>query len=160
MEDAGFQFEKAQRPHLQNNRDQELKFIHPELDEKFTTLGISNRAKKFYIKPLSDADECQIGLTTGKTSPLFHLSDFPAPNAIDTYKNSEVNAWVNSDNENILDHLLNSIKEYVFVTLKDVETSFTGELKPSFTLSSEERQERLKHAAKKPEQITVKTLIY
>ena len=34
MEDVGFQFDKEQKPHLQNRKETELKFIHPELIEK------------------------------------------------------------------------------------------------------------------------------
>lgn len=110
MEDAGFCFEKIQTPHFQNMRKQVLKYIHPELDKKFTRLWLNNRAKKFYIKPFSEEEESEIGLTTGKTSPLFSLENFPEPNAIDTYKNSHINAWVNSERDNRLDLLLYSIR--------------------------------------------------
>ena len=160
MEDAGFCFEKTQTPHFQDIRKQEFKFIHPELDKKFTSLGLNNRAKKFYIKPLSDEEKSEIGLTTGKTSPLFSLENFPEPNAIDTYKNSDINAWVNSERDNSLDLLLYSIREYVFATLNDIDESFTNELQYSMARTSEERLERLKNASKNPKQIIVKTLIY
>ena len=77
MEKVGFVFEREQQPHFQGKRDKELKFIHPMLEEKFAQAGEKNRAKKFYLKPLSDNENCEIGVTTGSTSPLFRLGGFP-----------------------------------------------------------------------------------
>jgi len=101
--EAGFRFEKEQRPHSQNRGNTELKFTHPSLENQFTKLQLANRATKFYIKPLSDEEECEIGLTTGKTSPLFILDEFPPPNAIDTHKgNNQLNAWVNRNHDKLI----------------------------------------------------------
>lgn len=75
MEDLGFIFEKEQQPHFQNKRSKELKFIHPVLEQKFEKSNLKTQAKKFYIKPLSDDRKSEVGLTTGKTSPLYS-SDF------------------------------------------------------------------------------------
>ncbi|PKF49361.1 hypothetical protein AT251_19435 [Enterovibrio nigricans] len=83
MEKVGFIFEKEQQPHFQGKRDKpELKFVHPMLEDKFEKIGEKNRAKKFYLKPLSDDEYCEIGITVGSTSPLFRLDNFPAPNAM------------------------------------------------------------------------------
>ena len=160
IEHAGFLLEGEQKPHFQNAREKELKFIHPELEEKFSLCGIKNRAKKFYLKPLSDDTESEIGLTTGKTSPLFDSSNFAMPNAIDTYKNNELNAWVNKLDDNALDRLLESIKSYLNLTLEDVISTFSYEILSSLNTSPEERLERLKCAPKKPQKIAVKTLVY
>lgn len=160
MEYAGFVFEKEQQPHSQNRRDKELKFIHPALEDKFVKLGISNRAKKYYIKPLSEDDECEIGLTTGKTSPLFNLGDFPLPNAVDTFNNTKLNAWVNRENESALDSLLYAIKKHLAPTLTDIEELFNSAIKQSISLSSKERKDRLKTAPKKPEKILVQAIAY
>lgn len=160
MESAGFLFEKEQQPHFQNERDKELKFVHPALEDKFTKLGVSNRAKKFYIKPLSDKNDSEIGLTTGITSPLFSLGVLPAPNAVDTFKNADKNAWVNRVNDSTLDELLQAIKEYLSLTLTDIEESFSSAIKESREISSEKRRERLRNAPKKPEKISVKAVAY
>ncbi len=160
MESVGFIFEKEQQPHFQNQRDKELKFVHPQLEEKFAKLKINNRAKKFYLKPLTDVENSEIGLTTGKTSPLIHLSDFPVPNALDTYKNNVLNAWVNRENDNALDSLFQSITDYLFLTIEELEESFLNEVKKSMSESASEREIRLKSATKKPEKIIVSTVAY
>jgi hypothetical protein len=98
MEDSGFQFEKEQRPHFQSKREKELKFIHPQLLKKFEDEGFKTKAKKFYIKPLSDDYNAEIGLATGKTSSLSILSI--EANTIDTFDQSP--AW----SKDALDKLL------------------------------------------------------
>jgi hypothetical protein len=84
MEAAGFQFEKEQKPHLQNRKENELKFVHPKLVKRIEEDGYKVRAKKFYIKPLSDESDCEIGFVTGKSSPLYKDSFFIKPNSSDT----------------------------------------------------------------------------
>lgn len=111
MEDAGFQFEREQSPHMQNRKENELVFIHPQLIEKFEEDGYNVRAEKFYIKPLSDEPDCEIGFVTGTTSPLHNGSLFVEPNAIDTYKENP--AWTNRENDSSLDRLLISIINYL-----------------------------------------------
>lgn len=111
MEDAGFQFEREQQPYFQRRREKELKFIHPKLLNKLEDHGIKTNAKKFYIKPLSDEANCEIGFVTGKTSPLYKKLNFVAPNAIDSFDQSP--AWTNRSNDHSLDFLLNSIKNYL-----------------------------------------------
>ena len=78
MERVGFKFEKEQKPHLQNRKELELKFIHPQLVNKLEMEGYNVKAKKFYIKPLSDEPLCEIGFVTGKSSPLLSLQIFRA----------------------------------------------------------------------------------
>jgi len=157
MENAGFVFEKEQAPHFQNARDKELKFVHPELQSKFESLKLNNRAKKYYIKPLSDNQDSQIGLTTGKSSPLYSNELFPQPNSIDTYKNpnNEINAWVNRTNENELDKLLDAIGNYRLPTLDDIHNELSNGLTESNKLSSEQRLKRLQNINNKPESVVV-----
>jgi hypothetical protein len=50
MEEVGFQFETEQKPHLQNRKETELKFVHPKLIKKWKEEGYNARATKFYIK--------------------------------------------------------------------------------------------------------------
>lgn len=111
MEDVGFLFEREQIPHRQHKREKELVFIHPLLLEKFGEEGHEVRAKKYYIKPLSDDPDCAIGLVTGVTSPLLNLPLFPETNAIDTYR--DIPAWTNKDKNNALYDLLLSIENYL-----------------------------------------------
>lgn len=111
MEDAGFQFEREQQPYFQSRREKELKFIHPQLLKKLEDYGIKTSAKKFYIKPLSQEVNSEIGFVTGITSPLYKKLNFVAPNAIDSFDQSP--AWTNRDNDNSLDFLLSSIKNYL-----------------------------------------------
>ena len=61
VEAAGFVFEKEQRPVLQKRKEKELKFIHPRLKELLEADGHAVRGNKYYIKPLSDAPNCEIG---------------------------------------------------------------------------------------------------
>jgi hypothetical protein len=111
MENAGFLFEDKQQTHGQSRKEKELKFTHPRLIKKFEQDGLNNNAFKFYIKPLSDEENCEIGFAVGKTSPLFHASIFSKPNAIDTLNNYQ--AWVNRANDFALDKLLISINDYL-----------------------------------------------
>ena len=91
MEKIGFQFEKEQKPHLQNRKENELKFTHPTLIKRLTEDGYKVKAKKFYIKPLSNEPDCEIGFVTGKTSPLHNLDKFIKPNSTDTFVNAKNN---------------------------------------------------------------------
>ena len=50
MEEVGFQFETEQKPHLQNRKETELKFVHPQLIKKWKEEGYNASATKFYIK--------------------------------------------------------------------------------------------------------------
>lgn len=111
MEEAGFTFEKEQKPHLQKRKETELKFIHPGLIKKLINEGYKVRAKKFYIKPLTDEPECEIGFVTGKSSPLYDTSIFSKPNSIDSF--DETPAWTNRNTDYALDSLLKSIKDYL-----------------------------------------------
>ncbi|WP_060989548.1 HNH endonuclease [Photobacterium leiognathi] len=160
MEKVGFVFEREQKPHFQGKRDKELKFIHPMLDKKFTQDKETNRAKKFYLKPLSDNENCEIGITTGSTSPLFKLNFFPAPNAIDTYKNDKVNAWTNRGNDLSLDHLLNAIELYLAFSLDEWNENFIDEVIRSLSITSDERRKRLESAEKLPKHMMIKKLVY
>lgn len=160
MESAGFIFEKEQQPHFQNKRDKELKFIHPSLEQMFAKSKLKSLAKKFYVKPLSDDENSEIGLTTGKTSPLFSIAEFPAPNAVDTYKNKEVNAWVNRADDDSLDSLLKAINWYLTPSQESYEEDFRNKVSESLAQGSSQRRDRLKTAPKKPEKITVTTVSY
>ena len=111
MEEAGFQFEREQKPHLQNRKETELKFIHPQLIKKLEDNGFKAKAKKFYIKPLSDEINCEIGFVTGRSSPLYDSSFFNKPNSLDSF--DETGAWTNRENDYSLDNLLKSIKDYL-----------------------------------------------
>jgi len=117
MEEVGFQFEREQKPHLQNRKETELKFIHPQLIKKLEGEGYKVRAKKFYLKPLSDEPECEIGFVTGKSSPLFEAPIFSKPNSFDSFDDTP--AWTNRESDHALDNLLMSIKDYL-----DVPTDF------------------------------------
>jgi predicted RNA-binding protein with PUA-like domain len=111
LDEAGFVFEKEQNPHLQKRKESELKFIHPQLENKFEEDGHKVRGKKYYIKPLTDHPDCEIGLVTGKKSPLYSLSTFPKPNASDSFDDNP--AWTNRDGDLALNNLLDSIKGYL-----------------------------------------------
>lgn len=119
MEEAGFQFEREQKPHLQNRKETELKFIHPQLIKKLEEDGYKANAKKFYIKPLSDEPDCEIGFVTGRSSPLFEAPIFSKPNSTDSF--DETLAWTNRESDHTLDSLLKSIKDYL-----DTPTNFLG----------------------------------
>jgi 5-methylcytosine-specific restriction protein A len=114
MESAGFQFEKEQKPSFQKRKENELKFVHPQLVSKLEEDGYKVRAKKFYIKPLVDEADCEIGFVTGKSSPLYKEPLFPQPNASDTF--DEAFAWVNRDDNSALDSLLESIRKYLKIS--------------------------------------------
>ncbi|EHY9847421.1 HNH endonuclease [Vibrio cholerae] len=160
MEKVGFVFEREQKPHFQGKRDKELKFVHPMLDKKFAQAKETNRAKKFYLKPLSDDENCEIGITTGSSSPLFQLTAFPAPNAVDTYKNDKLNAWTNRGNDLSLDHLLHAIEHYLAFSLEEWNENFNDEVIRSLSITSNERRKRLESAEKLPKQVMVNTLVY
>jgi len=162
MEKIGFVFEREQQPHSQNRKDKELKFVHPMLEKKFARAGEKYRAKKIYLKPLSDDENCEIGVTTGATSPLFQLADFPNPNAIDTHgnDNNHLNAWTNRSHDLSLDLLLNAIGSYLSTSLSELNDGFLEEVNNSLLISSIERRERLEKADKLPEKVTVTTVVY
>lgn len=123
MEAAGFQFEKEQKPHLQKRKESELVFIHPNLIKKFEENGIKVNANKFYIKPLTDETECEIGLVTGISSPLYKAIEFIIPNTLDS--NRDTPAWTNKENDSALDKLLTQVKTYLSepTTIIDKEIS-------------------------------------
>jgi len=112
MEKVGFIFEAEQTPHMQKRKEKELKFIHPSLVEKFELTGNKARATKFYVKPLSDSPNCEIGFVTGKSSSLFDTRIFPKANATDTH--GDVPAWVNRQGDKALDSLLLAIQKYLY----------------------------------------------
>ena len=111
MENAGFEYEREQIPYLQSRRKTELKFINTRLVQKLVENGHRVRAKKFYIKPLSNNPHCEIGFVTGKTSPLLSAECFSKPNTIDSFDGTP--AWTNKDNDGALDSLLKSITDYL-----------------------------------------------
>ena len=119
MEGVGFQFEREQKPHHQNRKEKELKFIHPQLIKKLEEEGYRVRAKKFYIKPLSDEPDCEIGFVTGKSSPLFKEIAFIKPNSSDSFDDTP--AWTNRESDSALDSLLKSIKDYLKTSSDVVE---------------------------------------
>lgn len=111
MEYAGFEFEAEQKPFFQNRKEVEFKFTHSGLIEKLEEDGYKVAARKFYLKPLTDEPDCEIGLVTGKSSPLYKNKRFIHPNSLDSFDSAL--AWVNQDQNPVLDRLLISIKEYV-----------------------------------------------
>lgn len=111
MEDVGFQFEKEQVPQRQKRKEKELKFVHPVLIAKLNKSNLKVNATKFYLKPLSDEPDCEIGLVTGKTSPLVTENVFIKPNSIDTHGDNP--AWSNNGADFRLDNFLNSIKSFL-----------------------------------------------
>lgn len=122
LEDAGFEFERDQKPHRQKRKESELVFVHPKLVNKFESEGYKVNTQKFYIKPLTDAVDCEIGFVTGKSSPLHKLTEFIKPNTFDSYQNTP--SWTNKENDDALDQLLNQIKSYInsFSTYVDKST--------------------------------------
>lgn len=123
MEQAGFQFEKEQKPHLQKRKESELVFIHPKLINKFENNGIKVNANKFYIKPLSDATDCEIGLVTGTSSQLYKQGEFIRPNTIDS--NRDTPAWTNKEGDSSLDYLLTQIKSFLNQSVPVVEKNIS-----------------------------------
>jgi 5-methylcytosine-specific restriction enzyme A len=111
MEEVGFQFETEQKPHLQNRKETELKFVHPRLIKKWKEEGYNASATKFYIKPLSDEVDCEIGFVTGKSSPLHATQIYCRPNSNDSFR--DIPAWTNKDGDQALDGLLKSIKFFL-----------------------------------------------
>jgi 5-methylcytosine-specific restriction endonuclease McrBC GTP-binding regulatory subunit McrB len=112
MEDAGFTFEAKQKPYRQNRDELELKFTYPQLVINLKNDGYDSRATKFYIKPLSDEPNCEIGFVTGKSSPLVTDQLFGNSNSIDENDETPVPAWTNKVNDTALDQLLKLIKNY------------------------------------------------
>lgn len=123
MEDAGFEFERDQKPHRQNRKESELVFIHPKLNNKFETDGYKVNAHKFYIKPLTDATDCEIGLVTGTSSPLYKLTEFIKPNTFDS--NRDTPSWTNKENDLALDQLLTQIKSYLVSSATTADKSMS-----------------------------------
>jgi hypothetical protein len=111
MENAGFEFETEQPTHGQNRKETEYKFTHSQLIKKFNQDGFNTSPKKFYIKPLTDEENCEIGFATGKKSPLINEKIFSNPNTKDTH--NDYPAWTNRENDNALDELLKSINNYL-----------------------------------------------
>jgi hypothetical protein len=111
LEEVGFEFEVEQKCFFQK-RGNEMKFVHPLLVQKLTEDGFSFRAKKFYIKPLTDKEQSEIGLVTGKSSPL--NGKFCKPNACDSYDSSP--AWINRNDDKSLDILIGQISKYLGYT--------------------------------------------
>ena len=109
LEKVGFQFETEQKPHLQNRKESELKFIHPQLVKKLEEDGYKVRANKFYIKPLTDESDCEIGFVTGKSSPLYKETFFVNPNSSDSFDNAQ--AWTNRDDINALNCAVHWLEE-------------------------------------------------
>jgi hypothetical protein len=111
MVEAGFKFETEQVPQRQKRKEKEIKFVHPTLIAKFDENNLKINATKFYLKPLSDEPDCEIGLVTGKTSPLLTEDIFIKPNTRDTYNDNP--AWSNKENDFTLDNLLKSISSFI-----------------------------------------------
>jgi 5-methylcytosine-specific restriction protein A len=125
MEEVGFQYEKEQKPHLQNRKETELKFIHPQLIKKLEEDGYKVAAKKYYIKAFSNDLDSEIGFVTGKSSPLYLTSIFSKPNSVDSF--DKTLAWTNKEDDLALDNLLISIKDYL-----DTPTNINGKNTNSF----------------------------
>lgn len=111
MEKSGFLYKKSQRPHHQNRKELELVFVHPSLEKKLSDNGYKVRGKNYYIKPLSDDPNCEIGLVTGKSSPLYDISNFRKTNSEDSFDGA--GAWTNREHDKAIDKLLNQITDYL-----------------------------------------------
>ncbi|MGA1488077.1 MAG: hypothetical protein ACO4B3_03575 [Planctomycetota bacterium] len=109
MLEAGFHFEGRQQAHSQN-RGYEHKYVHPELVDSLERAGVSATSLKYYLKALSDESDAEVGLTTGKTSPLHNHPEFPPANARDSHSDSK--AWTNRTGERRLDELLQAITRF------------------------------------------------
>lgn len=138
---VGFVFEREQRPYLQN-KERELKFIHPELYACLIEDGLKVRGQKYYIKPLSEKSDFEIGFVNGKSTPLAISDSFPKPNAVDEFDNSL--AWVNRENDNSLGNLLRAIGNYVdtdsfFPDLVPTQPEIHEGLKKEVTVNQYER---------------------
>lgn len=119
MEQVGFIFEVEQKPYLQNRKETELKFTHPQLIKRLENDGYKTRATKFYLKPLTDEMDCEIGFVTGKSSPLYKGELFFKPNSRDSF--NSIPAWTNINNNKSLDNLLKSINDYLTTSSDIVE---------------------------------------
>jgi 5-methylcytosine-specific restriction protein A len=119
---VGFVFEKEQPGYFQN-RELEFKFIHPQLMDKFKSDSLSTRATKFYLKALTDDPLSEIGLVSGKSSPLYTSNLFADSNAIDTFDDTP--AWTNRTDDNSLDRLLRSIGDYLDINIGSSNDSNT-----------------------------------
>ena len=111
LEEVGFQFETEQKPHHQKRSEKELRFVHPQLVKRLEDDGYKVRAKKFYIKPLTDEQDCEIGFVTGKSSPLYKETFFVKPNSSDSFDDTP--AWTNRDDNSALDSLMMTISNYL-----------------------------------------------
>lgn len=114
MKNVGFLFEKEQGAHHQNRKEPEMKFIHPLLVEKLQLNGHTVGALKFYIKPLSDEPNSDIGLVNGTKTPLNNDPNFNKANTTDTFRGEP--AWTNREEDAALDELLNMIGVYVGIS--------------------------------------------
>ncbi|MCF8299049.1 MAG: hypothetical protein K9J13_15985 [Saprospiraceae bacterium] len=84
-------------PHHQSKRKTELKFIHPQLIKRLEKDGYMVRAKKFYIKHITDEPDYEIGFVTGRSTPLLKEPFFSKPNSSDSHDSNP--AWINRDND-------------------------------------------------------------
>lgn len=111
MLEAGFIFEGTQQPHRQKRKEKEYKYSHPLLQEQLKVDGYQPRGEKFYLKPLSDDPDSEIGMIGGKTTPLLEAKRFNRPNAVDTHR--DVPAWADRPDAPVLTNLLLSINAYL-----------------------------------------------
>ena len=117
IEEAGFIFEKEQPCHHQNRTENELKFVHPALLIHLKNQGYSIRGQKFYLKPLTNEPNCEIGFVNGTTSAFIEHPALPSPNATDIFKDTP--AWVNRPDDASLDELLLQIADMVEINVLD-----------------------------------------
>lgn len=162
MEAVGFEFEREQKPHFQDKREKELKFVHPVLNYLLSINGRQNRATKYYLKPISDVIGSEIGLTTGRSTLLTTNSAIHEPNENDTHGNTP--AWVNRPNDNCLDKLLTSIDKYIkssnTTKLENHLSDFEKDILNSQKDTTSERLDRLRDAPKIPSKLIVMTTAY
>ena len=142
MEAAGFKFEREQPCHHQQRPENELKFVHPELENYLANHKLPLRGKKFYLKPLAEATDCEIGLVNGVKTTLEMLQELPPPNAIDDFNKAP--AWVNRPEDPVLDDLLLGIAELLDINVLgfvdspfvDVVSKYAGKNTPPRRLKS------------------------
>lgn len=162
LEAVGFVFEKEQKPFMQPKRNKELKFVHPVLNHILTKNGKRNLATKYYLKPISDDSDSEIGLIPGGSTLLTQLKYIEAPNAMDTY--GPTPAWVNRKSDKCLDRLLVSIGDTVKndknLTLANHYDRFDEAVRKSYEDNVEVRRNRLENAPKIPEKFTVNASAY
>ena len=113
MEAVGFQYEDLGPLVAQSKKELEYKFTHPELERKLAEMGISMRAKKFYLKQISEEDLSIIGISNSQTKLKDLPELFPSPNATDSYKGKGHPVWINKEYEHQLDALLEAIGKFV-----------------------------------------------